>query len=136
MYTPDACQYFRSAPQKHPIPTTIISRPSGKGARSAVPSTSWVAGTGISRSRPGSAVSGETISVFLLKNPMRTSIRVQYPMPCGAGRLPGIQSPVTPPRYSPSEPRSSAAISGLMDAGSARFPRPRHSGVLPPPYPG
>ncbi len=70
VYTPDASQNFRSAPQKHPIPTTIISSPSGKGGRSGAPSTSCAAGTGISRSRPGNACSAATISAFLLKNPM------------------------------------------------------------------
>ena len=51
-------QNTRSAPQKQPMPTTSVSRPSGNGPFSGVPRTSCAGGTCISASRPGSASSG------------------------------------------------------------------------------
>ena len=61
---PASCQNRRSAPQKQPMPTTSCWKPSGNGPLSGVPSTSWLAGTGISVSRPGSARSGSIIFIF------------------------------------------------------------------------
>jgi hypothetical protein len=64
VYTPFSFQNSRSAPQKQPMPTTSCSICSGNGGVSGVPSTSWLDGTGIGVSRPGSARSGAIIFVF------------------------------------------------------------------------
>src|SRR6478752_4147369 len=67
---PGACQNTRSAPQKQPMPTTAVSRPSGYGGFSGVPSTKCRSGTGIVSVRPGSASSGATMRVFVANKRM------------------------------------------------------------------
>ena len=59
-----AFQNMRSAPQKQPMPTTAVCRPSGNGGFRGVPSTKCRSGTGIGSARPGSASSGATMRVF------------------------------------------------------------------------
>src|SRR5436305_10185815 len=46
------------------MPTTSVSRPSGNGGLSGVPSTKCVSAVGMASGRPGSASSGATILVF------------------------------------------------------------------------
>ena len=55
LYTPGVFQKRRSAPQKHPIPNTATSDPSGKGETMRLPLTKWRSGTSTGVLRPGSA---------------------------------------------------------------------------------
>src|SRR4051812_49972323 len=61
---------MRSAPQKHPMPKTARSRPSGNGGSSGVPSTQWRSGTRMRSGRPGRASSGAIIEVLSRKKSM------------------------------------------------------------------
>ena len=75
LYTPSVCQKIRSAPQKHPSPKIAVSRPSGNGGLMGWSFTKWVAGTGISSVRPGSAVSASIICALSRPNMPIGSLR-------------------------------------------------------------
>ena len=60
-----------SAPQKHPMPKTARSVPSGTGGPIGVERTRWRPGTRIGVSRPGSASSGVGIVAGLRVKSMR-----------------------------------------------------------------
>ncbi len=62
--TPGACQSFRSAPQKQPMPNIASLEPSGNGGRMRDPRTTCASATSTASARPGSARSREGIIVL------------------------------------------------------------------------
>ena len=46
VHTPSVCQNSRSAPQKHPNPSTAVCKPAGNGGLISRPVTKCVSGTG------------------------------------------------------------------------------------------
>src|ERR1041384_156627 len=72
-------QNMRSAPQKQPSPTTAVSRASGSGPFSGVPSTWCLAAVGFGLARPGNASAAVGISSFFLNmNMLISSAWAQY----------------------------------------------------------
>src|SRR5438309_1220911 len=130
-----------SAPQKHPIPNTARSIPSGNGGSSRFPLTKWRSGTAISAERPGRASSVAIIRVLWLpsRNRTCTSSAVTGCNGPAAWSVPTVDSSLAAPDHGDPRPlvvdrrgeRGLLVLSGPVgDAGHDIGPGPGHGELV------